>query len=123
VDDEETIRKLMKVVLQRQGYEVLVAENGAEALSIFSRNADRISLVVLDLVMPVMSGEEVLPHLLAMRPRLRVIVSSGQDPSEGLRRLDEPRIAGYLQKPYRADALARKVQEVMKAAATSEPAL
>jgi hypothetical protein len=45
-----------------------------------------------------------------------VIVSSGQDPLEGLRRLGEPRVAGYLQKQYRADALARKVQEVMSAA-------
>jgi two-component system cell cycle sensor histidine kinase/response regulator CckA len=122
VDDEETIRKLMKVVLQRQGYEVLVAENGAEALSIFSRNASRISLVVLDLVMPVMSGEEVLPHLLAMRPGLRVIVSSGQDSAEGLRKLGDPRVAGYLQKPYRADALARKVHEVLAASATMRPA-
>jgi CheY-like chemotaxis protein len=124
VDDEETIRKLMKVVLERKGYEVLAAENGAEALTIFSRNANRISLVVLDLVMPVMSGEEVLPHLLAMRPGLKVIVSSGQDPAEGMRKLGEPRVAGYLQKPYRADALARKVQEVLSSvgATTMRPA-
>jgi DNA-binding response OmpR family regulator/nitrogen-specific signal transduction histidine kinase len=124
VDDEETIRKLMKVVLQRKGYEVLAAENGAEALTIFSRNASRISLIVLDLVMPVMSGEEVLPHLLAMRPGVKVIVSSGQDSTEGLRKLGEPRVAGYLQKPYRADALASKVQEVLSgvSAATMRPA-
>jgi signal transduction histidine kinase/CheY-like chemotaxis protein len=123
VDDEDTIRKLMRAVLQRQGYEVLAAENGAEALTIFSRNASRISLVVLDLVMPVMSGEEALPHLLAMRPGLKVIVSSGQDSTEGLRKLGEPRVAGYLQKPYRADALARKVHEVLSGAnaATMRP--
>jgi CheY-like chemotaxis protein len=118
VDDEETIRKLMKVVLERRGYEVLAAENGAEALTIFGRNASRISLVVLDLVMPVMSGQEVLPHLLAMRPGLKVIVSSGQDSAEGLRKLGEPRVAGYLQKPYRADGLARKVNEVLSGTAT-----
>ncbi len=115
IDDEETIRRLMKTVLERHGYKVLLAENGADGLTIFARNAGVISLVVLDLVMPVMSGEEVLPHLLTMRPGLPVIVSSGQDAAEGLRKLSEPRVAGYLQKPYRADALARKVADVLAA--------
>jgi PAS domain S-box-containing protein len=113
VDDEEMIRTLLLAALTRQGYEVMLAENGAEALTIFSRHADRISLVVLDLVMPVMAGDELLPHLFIFKPNVRVIVSSGQDPSECMRRLSEPRVAGYLQKPYRPDALVRKIQELL----------
>lgn len=113
VDDEAMIRTLLVTTLERRGYEVLLAENGAEALTIFSRNADRISLVVLDLVMPVMAGDELLPHLFIFKPDVRVIVSSGQDAMECMRRLSEPRVAGYLQKPYRPDALVRKVQELL----------
>ncbi len=104
--------------LTRAGYEVLLAVNGADALRIFSRNADRVSLVLLDLVMPVMSGEEALPHLLTMKPGLRVIVSSGQDEEECMRKLQEPRVAGFLQKPYTPATLASKVHSVLGIAAS-----
>lgn len=116
VDDEEIVRSLLQQVLTRAGYQVLVAENGAQALSVFSQNASRISLVVLDLVMPVMSGEEALPHLLTMKPGLPVIVSSGQDEHDCLTKLREPRVAGFLQKPYRPTSLAAKVHAVLEAA-------
>ena len=117
VDDEETVRHLMEAVLERQGYDVLSAENGADALTMFKQRSGELSLVILDLVMPIMSGEEVLPHLFDVNPNVRVIVSSGQDPSEGMRKLHDPRVAGYLQKPYRADVLARKVHEILSAGA------
>jgi two-component system, cell cycle sensor histidine kinase and response regulator CckA len=110
VDDEEIIRKLLVAALESRGYRVLLAENGAEALNIFSRSAQDISLVLLDLVMPVMSGESVLPHLFLMKPDIRVMVSSGQDPEECIRKLNEPRISAYLQKPYRVDILLSKME-------------
>lgn len=116
VDDEEIVRSLLQQVLTRAGYQVLVAENGAQALSVFSQNATRISLVVLDLVMPVMSGEEALPHLLTMKPGLPVIVSSGQDEHDCMAKLREPRVAGFLQKPYRPMSLAAKVRAVLESA-------
>ncbi len=117
VDDEEIVRNVLQQILTRAGYEVLLAENGAEAIRVFSKNAGRISLVVLDLVMPVMSGKETLPHLLTMRPGVPVIVSSGQNEDECVRELQEPRIAGFLQKPYRPAAFAAKVKAVMEASA------
>ena len=113
VDDEDMIRRLMKETLERQGYHVLLAENGAEALNIFSRYAAEISLVILDLVMPVMSGQEVLPHLFIMRPGIPVIVSSGQDAEQGMRKIREPRVTGYLQKPYTPEKLLLAVQEAV----------
>lgn len=114
VDDEEIVRKVLQQILARAGYEVLVAENGAEAIRIFAKNAKRICLVVLDLVMPVMSGKEALPHLLTMKPGIPIIVSSGQSEGECMRELQEPRIAAFLQKPYRPSTFAAKVQEVME---------
>jgi CheY-like chemotaxis protein len=93
---------------------VLLAENGAEALSVFSRHAHGVSVVLLDLVMPVMSGEEVLPHLLTMNPEVKVIVSSGQAEEDCMRRLGEPRVAGFLQKPFSPFALLAKVQAIRR---------
>jgi PAS domain S-box-containing protein len=119
VDDEEIVRNMVQKALTRAGYEVLLAGNGAEALAVFSRNASRISLVLLDLVMPVMSGEEVLPHLLSMKPGGPVIVSSGHGEDECRLRLKEPRVAGFLQKPYTAASLAAKVQAVLGATAAA----
>jgi PAS domain S-box-containing protein len=117
VDDEQMVGNMAQTALTRAGYEILRAANGAEALSVFARNASRISLVLLDLVMPVMSGAEVLPHLLTMKPELPVIVSSGHREEECRVRLKCPPVAGFLQKPYAASSLAAKVQEVLGAAA------
>jgi DNA-binding NarL/FixJ family response regulator len=74
---------------------------------------------MLDLVMPVMSGEEILPQLLDRQPGLRVIVTSGQDEEECVRKLREPRVAGFLRKPYTASALTAKVQAVMEVPAAA----
>jgi PAS domain S-box-containing protein len=115
VDDEEIVRKMVQKALTRAGYEVLLAENGEEALVVFSRNVNRISLVLLDLVMPAMPGEDALPHLLSMKPGLPVIVSSGHGEEECRVRLKEPRVAGFLQKPYTAASLAAKVQAALGA--------
>jgi CheY-like chemotaxis protein len=120
VDDEEIVRNMAQKALTRAGYEVLLAGNGAEALAVFSRNVRRISLVLLDLVMPVMSGEEALPHLLSMNPDAPVIVSSGHGEEECRVRLKEPRVAGFLQKPYTAASLAAKVHAVLGAAAAGK---
>ena len=120
VDDERIVRDLLHAVLTRTGYEVLLAENGAEAINLFSRNADRISLVLLDLVMPVMSGEEALPHLLNMKAGVPVIVSSGQDEEECMRKLRDPRLAGFLQKPYKPASLVAKVHAVLGVTASAD---
>jgi DNA-binding NarL/FixJ family response regulator len=60
-----------------------------------------------------MSGDEVLPLLLAKSPGLKVVVTSGQDEEECMRKLHEPRVAGFLRKPYTIAALTSKVQSVM----------
>jgi CheY-like chemotaxis protein len=122
VEDEEVVSNLLQEALTRAGYEVLLAGNGEEALRIFPRHASRISLVLLDLVMPVMSGEEALPHLLTMKPGVRVIVSSGQDERECMRKLQEPRVAGFLQKPYKPALLVEKVHAILEGAVVKRQA-
>jgi len=113
VDDQEIVRNFLQQALTRAGYEVILAHNGQEALRIFAQRSESISMVLLDLVMPVLSGEEVLPHLFTMKPGIRVIVSSGQDEGECMRKLQEPRVAGFLQKPYAPASLTALVRNVM----------
>jgi PAS domain S-box-containing protein len=110
VDDEQIVRDLARRSLERHGYEVLLAEDGRTAIDVLSSEKDRVRLVVLDLSMPGLSGEETLPLLRALKPDLDVIVSSGYSEPEALRMFDGASVSGFIQKPYTAQALAREVK-------------
>jgi nitrogen-specific signal transduction histidine kinase/CheY-like chemotaxis protein len=105
VDDEEVVRSLLAGLLSSEGFEVLQAEAGSDALAIFERRpAD---LVILDMIMPGMKGEEVLARLRTVSPSLRVIISSGFMTEEQRDKLKEHGVDGFLDKPYgETDALA-----------------
>ena len=114
VDDEAVVRHVAQEALKRHGYSVLPAASGREAVEIFRENAARIDLVVLDLTMPGMGGEEALRALHRVQPGVRVIVSSGYDQREVTRRLPGFRLCGFLQKPYSAARLIFMVGNVLK---------
>ncbi|HOL70805.1 MAG TPA: PAS domain S-box protein [Bryobacteraceae bacterium] len=114
VDDEDIVLKTGKVALERYGYRVLAASNGREALDIFREASGEISLVLLDMTMPVMSGEETLAELRRIRPDVRVVVSSGYNELEAVRRFRGAAVAGFIQKPYTAAQLAGKVKAVLE---------
>lgn len=105
VDDEPVIRQIVKVALERSGRSVLLADSGEAAVEIVSRMQDQIKLVLLDWKMPMMDGGETLLRLRAIKPDLRVIVSSGFALSEAEESYREVGITGYLQKPYRMSEL------------------
>jgi CheY-like chemotaxis protein len=108
VDDEPTVRGVAGRILRRGGYEVVVAENGLEAIDILATHPE-IDAVVLDLAMPVMSGEQALPHLLQLRPALPIIFSSGYSEGEARRRFTTAGVRAFIQKPYQAAALVQTV--------------
>ncbi len=110
VDDEPVVRNFFQAALQRQGYEVVLAENGREALSIYSAQPERFDLVLLDMVMPVMDGKELIARLFELRPDVRVVVTSGQMEDEVMRKLSGWDIAGFIQKPCATPALVEKVR-------------
>ncbi|MCU1257281.1 MAG: Multi-sensor hybrid histidine kinase [Bryobacterales bacterium] len=116
VDDEETIRRTAKLSLERHGFTVLLARNGMEGVDLFRASAERVSVVLLDMAMPVMSGEQAFRKMVAIRPGIPVVASSGFDEQETLARFGEG-LAGFLQKPYTAAQLARKLKEVTGASA------
>jgi CheY-like chemotaxis protein len=116
VDDEELVRRMAQSVLDQAGYDVLTASNGSEALDIYAAQPNRIDVVVLDMTMPVMGGEETLEHLAARWPDVTVIATSGYDLQEAGCRL-AVRPAGFLQKPYTAAQLTLKIAEVVRSRA------
>jgi PAS domain S-box-containing protein len=109
VDDEDTVQRMASAALAKYGYKILQARNGREAIEIFERNPSGIAIVLLDMTMPVMSGEETLKRLKEIRPDVPVIASSGYNEIEALRRFGQG-VRGFLQKPYRAAQLAEKVR-------------
>jgi two-component system cell cycle sensor histidine kinase/response regulator CckA len=113
VDDEQHVLSLAQAGLERHGYHVLLAESGPAAIEIIREQGGRIDLVVLDLGMPVMGGEEVLPRLREIRPDLKVMVSSGFSETETLRAFAGAPLSGFIQKPYTVRELAAEVKAAM----------
>jgi CheY-like chemotaxis protein len=114
VDDEEVVRRTAKSALQRYGYSIVTAENGREAVDLYRGMADSVSMVLLDMTMPVMGGEEALRELKTINPGVRVLLSSGFNEAEASRRFTGKGLAGFIQKPYTAAALAEKVRGVLR---------
>lgn len=114
VDDEQIVRRTAKNMLELYGYTVILAENGQEALDIFRVVGDRVSIVLLDMTMPRLSGEETLRLLLGIRPNLKVILCSGYTEAEAIERFAGKGLAGFMQKPYSAEQLTAKIRSVLK---------
>ncbi len=113
VDDEEDVVKVTERLLRRIGYRVLVARNGKEAIEIYERNKARIDIVILDMIMPVISGGEAFDRLKDINPNVRVLLSTGYSlEGEALKILSRG-CAGFIQKPFRINLLAQKIREVL----------
>jgi CheY-like chemotaxis protein len=115
VDDEAAVRNFARTCLRRYGYEVLTACNGQEAMQVLDEHRQRISLMLLDLTMPVMGGGDVLRLVRQQQPDLPVILCSGHAEAEA--RQSFGAAAEFLQKPFRSTDLALKVRQVLGAAA------
>jgi len=121
VDDEEMVRRTASAALERYGYRTLFAANGREAVEIYRREPD-IALVLLDLTMPVMSGEETLRQLQAIRREVRVLLTSGYNEAEAVQRFAGKGLSGFLQKPFTAASLAERVKQAMAQSTVSDKA-
>lgn len=113
VDDEEALRQMAKRGLEHHGFEVLLASDGHEAVDVLKTAVDRVGAVVLDLSMPVMSGQETLPELQKVKPGVQVLVSSGYGKDNVLGKFAGSGVAGFIQKPYTVQQLVRKVNEAI----------
>jgi CheY-like chemotaxis protein len=114
VEDEAPVRGLAVRVLRNQGYRVLEAANGEEALSVAGEHAgEKIHLLLTDVVMPQMGGKELADRLKALRPEIKVVFTSGYTDEAIVRHgVLEPG-TDFLQKPFSPASLAQKVREVL----------
>jgi PAS domain S-box-containing protein len=100
VDDEIVLREVLREVLETEGYQVLEAAEGQQALDLFARDPQAIALVLLDLSMPGMGGEEAFKRLRQADPEVQVILTSGFSEAEATRHFGGLGLAGFIQKPF-----------------------
>jgi PAS domain S-box-containing protein len=112
-DDEETIRNLGRRMLQRAGFEVVVAADGREAIDKFTAGMETIDLVILDLTMPHVDGESCFREMRKLKASVKVILSSGYNEQDIVNRFAGKGLAGFIQKPYTTEELLTKIREVL----------
>jgi signal transduction histidine kinase/CheY-like chemotaxis protein len=114
VDDEEIVQITIQKILKRLGYSVFTADNGAQAVQLFQKMKDEIDLILLDLTMPVMGGEDALVEIRKIDPDAKVILFSGYDEVEVSQRLHSASVLGFVEKPSLIDELGRRIQKLFE---------
>ncbi len=113
VDDEAAIREVARRTLERFGYRVLLASNGAEAVALYARQQHEIALVLTDMAMPIMDGPALIVALRAIRPEVTIIGSSGMASHRGVVRAMGSGVEEFVHKPYTAEALLTAIARVL----------
>jgi DNA-binding response OmpR family regulator len=113
VEDEEMIIDVCDELLKDLGYKVLVARSGQEALNLYKDYQDVIDLIVLDMVMPKMSGKETYAHLKEINPEVKVLLSSGYSRDERANEIMAQGCNGFIQKPFNMNILSKKIREII----------
>jgi len=113
VDDEEMIQMVARAMLQKLGYGVIVAASGAEAVDIIDRDGSNVNMVILDMIMPGMDGNQTFDRLREMRPDLPVLLSSGYAIDGQAIEIMHKGCNGFIQKPFSISELSQKIRDVL----------
>lgn len=113
VDDDESIRNIVQCALRAQKYRVVTACDGTEAIELYARSPGETGVVILDLIMPRMNGQQTLHNLKSLDPEVRVIIMTGHQPPDLHEILTDPSVRGYLPKPFSMKALTESVAAAM----------
>jgi len=122
VDDEEEILNASSALLEVMGYRVLTARTGREALCVYERQGNEIDIVLLDMIMPEMSGGQVFEQLKTINPAVRVLLLSGYSKDQEETALLASRCEGFIQKPFKIYDLCRSIREAMEGAPKDQSA-
>jgi PAS domain S-box-containing protein len=114
VDDDATVRSVAKHMLERRGYSVLLANDGAEGLKLFQREHERLALAFVDLTMPNVGGEETIRAFERIAPNFSTILMSGFSEQELALRITDGRRCGFIQKPFRIEELDKALRRALR---------
>jgi len=114
IDDEPEIAEFASTILAEEGYRVIVARDGFEALRIFQQIHDQIGLIILDFFLPVMDGDAVFEELKAINPRVNVVLSSGFAEQSKIGAMLAQGLRGFIPKPYTREKLLEQVQSAIE---------
>ena len=114
VDDEEIIRISSKNMLEDMGYKVFTAENGKVAVDFYNKNHNKIDLVLMDMLMPVMNGHLAFFKLKEINKDCKIIIASGYTKNEDLDELTNAGLSGFLRKPFTDTELNKLLVEVLQ---------
>ena len=113
VDDEDLVTMLAQRVLTDEGYRIVTAKDGFQAIEIYRKLREQISLIILDFTMPVMDGADVFAELLQINPKAPVVLSSGFAEQERLRSMLARGLRGFIPKPYTQQKLLAQIRSVL----------
>jgi CheY-like chemotaxis protein len=113
VEDDEEVRQVASRILRRNGYRVLEAENGADALRVCETESDPVDLIVTDIVMPEMGGAELAKKIRETQPDARILFTSGYTEDSALRQSFLEPGEAFIEKPFTPALLARKTRELL----------
>ncbi len=113
VDDEDIITEVAGDLLRMLGYKVLIAGNGKEAIRIYEEKKERIDLVILDMIMPDMSGGETYDRMKDINPEVKVLLSSGYSINGQATEILDRGCNGFIQKPFKVVELSQKLREIL----------
>jgi PAS domain S-box-containing protein len=113
VDDEDMVADIGKDMLEKLGYTVLVAAGGVEAIELFKRQREQIDLVILDMIMPDMSGGETFSRMRAIRPNAKILLSSGYSLDSRASAIMKQGCNGFIQKPFNLKRISHKIREIL----------
>ena len=114
VDDEEAICSTVKKILERFGYRVLTAANGAEAISLYATHGKDIAVVITDMHMPIMDGPATIIALQAINPRVKIIGSSGLAANGGVAKAASSGVRHFVPKPYSTEKILRTLRDILE---------
>jgi len=123
VEDEEAVRKLTRLVLERLGLQVVEARDGEEALRVLEQRGHALRLVIADTVLPRMSGPALGEVVAARWPGVKMLYASGYSDHPLLRRMTAERDVPFVRKPFQHDTLCRKVRDLLQGDHHETPAI
>ena len=113
VDDEDMIIEVAGELFEQLGYKVLTAGSGKEAIEIYEKNKEQIDIVLLDMIMPDMSGSDTYDSLKEINPDINVLLSSGYSINGQATEIIDRGCSGFIQKPFKMKELSQKLREIL----------